>query len=783
MPKSKRPKLDEASHSTALTVKAKTDENDVQPKGTRYGPSSIQKISLSKGEEPVKTQPPSIPIRYGPSGTRHFASNDANFTAFTKKASIKKFEAGKLPQVYKKASYNDDVKLEHFQSSTRHFAGKQRRGVIDEHMECLSMAEHLDTALKSPFFLSLSVPLPDSIRAAALFLKDAPTEAVRTFWDQQLSALDELIQDASQTEAEWIKLIPPETAPTAGKIQLAAFMSLSLQCQAGGSTWLQQFLFGFPLVGRLSQRHCYPLKLKEALKKPEPTDKIFNTNEARFHDRSLKSGNKNAPTLWSEALEQCGKGWLTRPFPLSTTNEPFVLNNPKLNVAFRFGVEQGSKLRACDDLRHSRTNLSCIVETPIKLVSWDHLAELANLVNDRSREWSFFKADREAAYKQLPLDYRHAKLAAIVLKSPEDGRWYGFFSRTLMFGAIAAVLHYNVFSRLLSELVSKLLGIPLLCFFDDFGALIPRELAKSALDTFTAFCSKLGVKLKLEKSEYGQKVTFLGLMGFFPCRENDFQLSVTLTQEKASRWCQEIREFLKRRSISSPELEKLIGKLGFSQTNLFGKFARTQLRPLYKKFYAKNFSAKLSLSEARTLQWWAHVLSSLHPRIPRPSNCPPDLVIYTDAALLSRRLAAIIISTGQSGIKADLLAVSQTPSSWFKLFHKRNPIIGMELMAPLAILWTAQSLLMGKRINLYIDNDTASNTLIRGDCADPFLSSMIKAFWRLAEKLQLDIWVGRVGSPVNPADLPTRFKNLPFPVKRSIHFKSLFALLMEVKRW
>merc|ERR1712112_644887 len=111
-------------------------------------------------------------------------------------------------------------------------------------------------------------------------------------------------------------------------------MSLALQCDCGGSAWLQQFLFGSPLVGRLSQSHCYPTKLEEASKNPVPIPKLFNTNASRFRDRASKSGFKNANALWSEALEQCEKGWLTRPFPLCSKGRPFVLENSKLNIAF-----------------------------------------------------------------------------------------------------------------------------------------------------------------------------------------------------------------------------------------------------------------------------------------------------------------------------------------------------------------------------------------------------------------------------------------------------------------
>ena len=79
-----------------------------------------------------------------------------------------------------------------------------------------------------------------------------------------------------------------------------------------------------------------------------------------------------------------------------------------------------------------------------------------------------------------------------------------------------------------------------------------------------------------------------------------------------------------------------------------------------------------------------------------------------------------------------------------------------------------------------MDNDTAPNALIRGDCSEAFLAAMVKASWKLAEELSLDIWVGRVGSKVNPADLPTRFRKLPFKPKLSTHFAGLFALMCEV---
>lgn len=207
-----------------------------------------------------------------------------------------------------------------------------------------------------------------------------------------------------------------------------------------------------------------------------------------------------------------------QPFPLSTGGRSFKPDRPELNIAFRFWAEQSNKMRACDDLGRARTNLACVVETPIRLVSWGHLTDLKILANAGKRDWALFKADREASYKQLPMRASHAKLAVVARRSPADDQRYGLISRTMMFGAIAAFLHYNALARLPEEQFASLFGIPLLSFFDDYGAIAPSELAEIPLHTVTLFCEKLGIKLKIPKSEFDQKVTFLGLGGGLPCR-------------------------------------------------------------------------------------------------------------------------------------------------------------------------------------------------------------------------------------------------------------------------
>ena len=54
----------------------------------------------------------------------------------------------------------------------------------------------------------------------------------------------------------------------------------------------------------------------------------------------------------------------------------------------------------------------------------------------------------------------HARLAMVAPRGPLSGAWFAFPPRSLLFGAEAAVLHYNLFSRTMAVLTNRILGIP-----------------------------------------------------------------------------------------------------------------------------------------------------------------------------------------------------------------------------------------------------------------------------------------------------------------------------------
>ena len=186
------------------------------------------------------------------------------------------------------------------------------------------------------------------------------------------------------------------------------------------------------------------------------------------------------------------------------------------NIACRLGVERASKLRACDDLKHSLTNAACVTETPIRMASRAHLSQLCKRCCSHGRDWALLKVDREAAYKHPPLGPRDQPLAIIDPRDPKSGKWVGLPSRNLVSGATEEALRCDASARLIAALANRLMGITPICFFDDFASLIPAEMAQNAIASFASFFPLLGIALKPGKSAVGPAVTFPGLRGWPP---------------------------------------------------------------------------------------------------------------------------------------------------------------------------------------------------------------------------------------------------------------------------
>ena len=65
-------------------------------------------------------------------------------------------------------------------------------------------------------------------------------------------------------------------------------------------------------------------------------------------------------------------------------------------------------------------------------------------------------------------------------------------------------------------------------------------------------------------------------------------------------------------------------------------------------------------------------------------------------------------------------------------------------------------MLAGRRVVLYVDDDAALSTLVKGTSTSLPSARLANELWQCAALLGLHLWVDRVPSRSNPADAPSR---------------------------
>ena len=154
-----------------------------------------------------------------------------------------------------------------------------------------------------------------------------------------------------------------------------------------------------------------------------------------------------------------------------------------------------------------------------------------------------------------------------------------FPPETLLFGATSAVLHYNCFRRLLSVLVDRIFGIPIVGYFDEFGAPSPEEMDDLALETFEHFCDAISIRLKASKSKVGNEMVPLGLNRSFPHPPNSMTLRIALPKGKRRKSPRMIARIIETGPIAFAEIESVVWRLSFNQTSVFGRTGSAMMAP------------------------------------------------------------------------------------------------------------------------------------------------------------------------------------------------------------
>ena len=262
--------------------------------------------------------------------------------------------------------------------------------------DATSVQNHVERAVwGGEFYLTQEIPLPPEVDAPIRFIRSTTYAGAKSFWPNQLDRVRSYVTAAQGIQNLWNKETPSTIRSATGNLRSVSLTALLQNFGLKGARRMAQFAYGFRLVGNLSRTGVYPRDM-DVLPAP-PVGRIWAKSSERFSTMAKHSGYLHSRELRGKDLKQVELGWMGEPLPIDTSRNVLTYGNGSANIAFRFSVGQDDKLRACDDLKHNHVKLYCSVWTPIKLPTWDHIAQMRLGIKEDLREWPFFKADHESA--------------------------------------------------------------------------------------------------------------------------------------------------------------------------------------------------------------------------------------------------------------------------------------------------------------------------------------------------------------------------------------------------
>ena len=167
---------------------------------------------------------------------------------------------------------------------------------------------------------------------------------------------------------------------------------------------------------------------------------------------------------------------------------------------------------------------------------------------------------------------------------------------------------------------------------------------------------------------------------------------------------------------------KIRGRLGFTQSLLFGRFGKALLQPITQRQYTRfRKKPQLNAQLRYCIKWW---IATLQNPINRsvPLTPRPTIAVYSDAAGNGR--LGVFIAHGDS----YTFAHTHTPK-WFTGLNLQ--IYELETCATLLAITLAEQLSGNATIILRVDNTGTQNVLINGRADNPVVNQIVATFWQV----------------------------------------------------
>ena len=243
-----------------------------------------------------------------------------------------------------------------------------------------------------PFDSAVTIDGPN-LRAIAYILE----HGVKAVEQRRLAILEHYRALAKSLEPAERKLkanMDPQVKKVMGTKQLLLFHQMMQDAGVQDENLFEDMVNGFRLTGTLPPSGLFPPKYKPAT---VSVDELRRTSEWTKHliEGACRKASQDpdvARAVWKESLEQVERGWLAGPYSWEQMEAKY---GGQWVASKRFGVSQGDKVRAVDDLSQFQVNASVTETEKIQLegsmTSWPWLAStlgpLCTALNPLSFQW------------------------------------------------------------------------------------------------------------------------------------------------------------------------------------------------------------------------------------------------------------------------------------------------------------------------------------------------------------------------------------------------------------
>jgi hypothetical protein len=627
---------------------------------------------------------------------------------------------------------------------------------------------------------------------------------LRHITDSQQSYSEYITEAATRLRSrshEWIDQMHPDVssvvrAASPGGIHVALLHQEIYLRRWYDMSLIEHIRRGFPYVGDIPiNPTAIPSRVRKAIESPQTLlDRAPQIRERILSKLASQALNRHqAPeaeeqradrqAIWDQTQVDSEIGRMTelQPVDLSTKSKGLITK--------RFGVRQISskgisKLRCIDDLLESGINGTCDIRRKIRMDTITLLIIVMRVIIAifGDIDLHFIKSDFKAAYRSCPIDPRHKDFTAIALLHPESLRIWITSQLAMPFGALAAVYAWDRLGAAIQHVIQSALLIPVLRYVDDLFSVLPAAISGIAMASMLSTVASFGLVLDPDKTpKPADQMVILGVLVEY-LRESALGpiLNLSIDESKRLVWIELLERCIRTKRMIKPDAEKIAGRFEFAASNILGSWVRSRIRSIYD--HVTRGSPKIDEKTERDLIWWKDQLSRPCDlrrtiRLIRPTD--PPWIIYTDAHGKGG-IGAILCESARPRIKSWI--TTTCPRSITASFnYRRTQIVMFELLAiPLAILQWA-SLLQGRRVIFFIDNQSSLGAVVNGSSAVDDLNQWVGILHKILRTYQIEPFWHWVPSDYNLADPPSRGRSptLAHPYPQSAVWDQILRIWNE----